>query len=46
MKGCDNFKISTIKDHELYKFHLKIAPRYTTPVEESTAAMYKTTKSK
>ena len=46
VKGCDNFKISAIKDHELCKFHLKIAPRYTTPVEESPAAVYKTTKSK
>jgi hypothetical protein len=38
VKGCENFKISTIKNHEICKFHLKIAPRYTTPVEESPAA--------
>ena len=38
VKRCDNFKISSIKDHELCKFHLKIAPRYTTPVRESPAA--------
>ena len=37
VKGCENFKISAIKDHEMCKFHLKIAPRYTTPVEESPA---------
>lgn len=38
VKGCENFKISAIKDHEICKFHLKIAPRYTTPVEELPAA--------
>jgi hypothetical protein len=31
-------KISAIKDHEICNFHLKIAPRYTTPVEELPAA--------
>ena len=28
VKGCENFKISAIKDHEMCKFHLKIAPKH------------------
>ena len=38
VKGSDNFKISTIKDHESSTHHVRISPRFNMPIEKSEGA--------
>ena len=38
VKGSDNLKISTIKDHESATHHVRISPRFNMPIEKSEGA--------
>jgi hypothetical protein len=38
VKGSNNSKISTIKDHESSTHHVRISPRFNTPIEKSEGA--------